>query len=51
VAALKEAMTEPGGWRMGLYAYGECLPYVDNRITLNHDKKDKCGQPIYYHQL
>jgi choline dehydrogenase-like flavoprotein len=45
-AALKESMTEPGGWRMGLYAFGECLPYADNRITLNHDKKDKWGRPI-----
>ena len=31
---------------MGLYAFGECLPYVDNRITLNHDKKDKWGRPL-----
>ena len=26
--------------------YGECLPYADNRITLDHDKKDKWGRPI-----
>ena len=45
-AALKESMTEPGGWRMGLYAFGECLPYADNRITLNQDKKDKWGRPV-----
>ena len=45
-AAFKEAMTEPGGWQMGLYAFGECLPYTDNRITLNTDKKDKWGRPI-----
>ncbi|MEO7983706.1 MAG: GMC family oxidoreductase, partial [Bacteroidota bacterium] len=45
-AALKEAMTEPGGWQMSLYAFGECLPYADNRITLNHDKKDKWGRPL-----
>ena len=45
-AALKESMTEPGGWRMGLYAFGECLPYADNRITLNYDKKDKWGRPV-----
>ena len=44
--ALKESMTEPGGWRMGLYAFGECLPYADNRITLNQDKKDKWGRPV-----
>ncbi|MEO6723288.1 MAG: GMC family oxidoreductase [Ferruginibacter sp.] len=44
--ALKEAMIEPGNWQMGLYAFGECLPYPDNRITLNHDKKDKRGLPL-----
>ena len=45
-AGLKESMTEAGGWEIGLYAFGECLPYVDNRMTLNHDKKDKWGRPI-----
>ena len=29
-----------------MYGFGECLPYPDNRITLNHDKKDKWGRPI-----
>jgi len=43
---LKESMTEPGGWQMGMYAFGECLPYKENRITLNHDKKDSWGRPI-----
>ena len=38
-AAFKEAMTEPGPWQMSLYAFGECLPYADNRITLNMKKK------------
>ena len=45
-AAFKEALTEPGGWHMSLYGYGECLPYADNRITLNPDKKDKWGRPL-----
>jgi choline dehydrogenase-like flavoprotein len=43
---LKQAMATPGGWRMGLWAFGECLPYADNRVTLNHDKKDKWGRPM-----
>jgi choline dehydrogenase-like flavoprotein len=43
---LKEALCVPGQWRMGLYAFGECLPYADNRITLNHDKKDSYGRPL-----
>ena len=45
-AALKDALTEPGGWTMGLYAFGECLPYADNSIRLNHNKKDKWGRPV-----
>ena len=44
--ALKENITEAGGWHIGLYAFGECLPYADNRITLNHAKKDQWGRPI-----
>jgi choline dehydrogenase-like flavoprotein len=28
-----------------LYGFGECLPYPDNRITLNRDKKDPWGRP------
>jgi choline dehydrogenase-like flavoprotein len=45
-APLKDIMTEPRGWTMGLYAFGECLPYQDNRVTLNHNKKDKWGRPV-----
>lgn len=42
---LKESMTEAGKWRINLYAYGECLPYADNRITLNTSKQDIYGRP------
>jgi len=45
-AALKDAMSEPGGWHINMYAFGECLPYAENRVTLNHDKKDKWGRPV-----
>ncbi len=45
-ADLKEAMTEPGGWQFGMYAFGECLPYRENRLTLNNNKKDKWGRPV-----
>lgn len=44
-AAFKEAMTEPGGWQIGIYAFGECLPYSDNRVTLHKEKKDAFGRP------
>lgn len=45
-ASFKDAITEPGGWHIGLFGFGECLPYADNRITLNQEKKDKWGRPI-----
>jgi choline dehydrogenase-like flavoprotein len=45
-APLKEALSKPGPWRMGLYAFGECLPYADNRITLDTSKKDQWGRPL-----
>jgi choline dehydrogenase-like flavoprotein len=44
-AGFKEALTEPGAWRMSLYAYGECLPYKDNRVTLHGTEKDAFGRP------
>ena len=44
-AEFKQALTEPGPWSMSLTGFGECLPYEDNRITLNKDKTDKLGQP------
>ncbi|WP_276503432.1 GMC oxidoreductase [Terrimonas pollutisoli] len=45
-AAFKEAISEPGPWKMGLYAFGECLPYMDNRIILDSTKKDQWGRPL-----
>ncbi len=44
--SLKEAMSEAGSWHMGLYAFGECLPYADNRVTINRQKKDKWDRPL-----
>ncbi|HLG38638.1 MAG TPA: GMC family oxidoreductase [Chitinophagaceae bacterium] len=45
-AAFKEAMSRPGLWRMNLYAFGECLPYADNRVTLDPGEKDNWGRPL-----
>ena len=42
---LKEEMEEPGSWGMGIGSWGECLPYFENKATLNKDKKDKWGLP------
>jgi choline dehydrogenase-like flavoprotein len=43
-AELKNAVTEPGQWGIGLTGFGECLPYSDNRIVLNTSQKDKFGR-------
>jgi choline dehydrogenase-like flavoprotein len=43
--ALKEQAEIPGSWSIGFGGFGECLPYPDNRITLNTEKKDKWGRP------
>jgi choline dehydrogenase-like flavoprotein len=45
-AELKEALTEPGGWSIGMTAFGEILPYHDNTISLDKSKKDKWGLPV-----
>lgn len=42
----KDALSEPGGWTMGITGFGETLPYHDNKITLDKDKKDKWGLPV-----
>ncbi len=43
---LKDALSEPGPWRMGLTGFGETLPYHENRSYLHKDKKDKWGLPV-----
>ncbi|MEM1359152.1 MAG: GMC family oxidoreductase [Bacteroidota bacterium] len=44
-ADLKAALTQPGGWSIGMAGFGECLPNPNNRITLNYDLLDKDGLP------
>ncbi len=44
-ADLKEALTIPGGWKFGMGGFGECLPYPENRVTINKEKKDSNGLP------
>ncbi len=43
---LKQALTEPGKWTIGMTAFGEMLPYHDNTIKLTHETKDKWGLPV-----
>ncbi len=45
-AALKESLTEPGKWGIGLTGFGEMLPDHSNRIYLNKTVTDKWGLPV-----
>lgn len=40
----KDNLFQPGSWGMFLVGFGECLPYHENKVTLNTDKKDKWRQ-------
>ena len=41
----KKAILEPGQWGISLSGFGEILPYHDNKMTLDYNKKDKWGLP------
>ena len=41
----KEEMTQPGPWQMGIGGFGECLPYHENKVTLNKEVLDVFGMP------
>ncbi|MEI8097625.1 MAG: GMC family oxidoreductase [Sediminibacterium sp.] len=45
-AEFKDAMTEPGGWTMNLGGFGEMLPYHENKISIDKNKKDKYGMHV-----
>lgn len=42
---LKQAVTAPGKWTIGMTAFGEMLPHHDNRVFINKELKDKHGLP------
>jgi choline dehydrogenase-like flavoprotein len=42
-ADFKDALSEPGDWKMGIGGFGEILPYAENKVTLDKTKKDKWG--------
>ena len=42
----KDALAEPGGWRIGATGFGEILPYHENKISLDKTRKDKWGLPV-----
>jgi choline dehydrogenase-like flavoprotein len=44
-AAFKESQLALGPWDMSIGSWGEHLPYYENKVTLNKNKKDKYGLP------
>lgn len=45
-ADFKKSLAVPGPWKMSLSAYGECLPYFDNRVELEAEQTDQWGLPL-----
>ncbi len=41
----KYGLRKPGPWMFYIGAFGECLPYKDNRMELVENKKDRFGIP------
>jgi len=44
--SMKHGMRQYGPWRFSMGAFGECLPYEDNRVSLHADKVDRFGVPL-----
>ncbi len=42
----KEAKFQPNKWYIGITGFGEMLPYHENTIKLDKEKKDKWGLPV-----
>lgn len=45
-AELKENIFKPGPYHISMTCFGELLPYHENRMFLNFDKRDKDGMPV-----
>lgn len=45
-ADLKKSIFTPGPYQIQMTCFGELLPYHENKMFLNFDKRDKHGQPI-----
>jgi choline dehydrogenase-like flavoprotein len=44
--AFKDAMAQPGPWRVGATAFGEMLPDHANLVSLDDTRMDKWGLPV-----
>ncbi|GAA0734517.1 GMC family oxidoreductase [Sphingomonas japonica] len=45
-ASMKQGMRKYGPWKFSMGAFGECLPYKDNRVSLHPSKVDRFGVPL-----
>jgi choline dehydrogenase-like flavoprotein len=44
-ADFKDGILKPGPWEFFITGFAECLPYHDNKVSLNDTVLDKWGQP------
>ncbi|MFT5144346.1 MAG: choline dehydrogenase-like flavoprotein [Thalassolituus oleivorans] len=45
-ADFKNLLQQPGGWTMSFQAFGEVLPYYENRVVLDPEVVDRWGMPV-----
>ncbi len=45
-ASMKQGMRGYAPWRFSMGAFGECLPYRDNHVSLHPSKVDRFGVPL-----
>lgn len=41
----KDGLMKPGPWEFFITGFGECLPYHENKVSLDKNSLDKWGQP------
>lgn len=44
-ADFKDSILKPGPWEFFITGFAECLPYHENKVSLNKEVLDKWGQP------
>ena len=45
-ASMKQGLRRYAPWKFSMGAFGECLPYKDNRVSLHASKVDRFGIPL-----
>lgn len=44
-ADFKDGLMKPGPWQFFITGFSECLPYHENKVSLDKESTDKWGQP------